>query len=84
MEPTSAATPWSAHRQLATLLTHGSSLSYIDEQMKDEIIVVRVSPDLRDAIEKARKKMSERARAEVTTSAAIRSLIEQSLHGVDR
>lgn len=46
---------------------------------KDETIAVRMPGRLRDALERERQRRSKKAGAEVTASAVIRSILEESL-----
>lgn len=46
---------------------------------KDEVIAVRVPGELRDALERERKRMSKKAGAEVKSSAVVRSILERFL-----
>ena len=47
--------------------------------VKEEIIGIRVTQELRGALEKERKRMSQKAGAEVKMSAVVRSILERAL-----
>ena len=47
--------------------------------MKEEIIGIRVTQELMGALEQERKRMSQKAGAEVKMSAVVRSILERAL-----
>jgi len=50
----------------------------------DEIIYARVPGDLKDALERERRRLSKATGIKVKTSAVIRALLEQALRGKRR
>jgi len=53
--------------------------AFIVSVVKEEIIGVRVTQELRGALEQERKRMSHKAGAEVKMSAVVRSILERAL-----
>lgn len=60
-------------------LVKQSQRVYVRVVKKDETIAVRISGELRDALERERQRMSRKAGAEVKSSSAVRAILEKTL-----
>jgi hypothetical protein len=65
--------------KIFVMLVKRAGSAYGCERMKNEFIGVRVSGELRRALESERKRISKSSGVEVKASAVIRSILEQKL-----